>query len=79
MLNVALPGVSFIDLGEEVGNRNQNYNVSKLLLNMGNFTHDKKKHLYLYIPCTIDKCSQNAYSCYSNCAVKRTNFLFVLN
>jgi len=79
MLNVALPGVSFIDWGEEVGNRNQNYNVSKLLLNMGNFTHDKKKHLYLYIPCTIVKCSQNAYSCYSNCAVKRINFLFVLN
>merc|ERR1719489_286967 len=28
MLNVALPGVSFIDLGEEVGNRNQNYNTT---------------------------------------------------
>merc|ERR1719376_1581671 len=28
MLNVALPGVSFIDLGEEVENRNQNYNTT---------------------------------------------------
>ena len=32
MLNVALPGVSFIDLGEEVGNRKYDYNVSTQIL-----------------------------------------------
>ena len=33
MLNVALPGVSFIDLGEEIGNRTAEFKTQEVNIN----------------------------------------------